>query len=316
MASQSTPSAGSSTPDLPRPDLLPPSRPDDELHLADPRIVIDLFRRATDANLTTAARDGALVRLPSRGQLVMTGDLHDHLPNLNRILKFAALHRGPDHFLILHEMIHGPTLINGRDLSIRTLARVAAVIIQYPGQVLLLLSNHELAQFGGEGILKDSISVVEAFDAGVEFLFDDRADEVRAAMNGFIRSMPLAVTCPNGVFCCHSLPSPRRMRSFDATVINRLPTDNDLGPNGSANLMVWGRNHSQQVADELGEAWGAKLFVMGHQPAEMGYEIEGNSMLVLASDHDHGMVLPIDLSRSYGLDDLVGQIVPLAAVVA
>ena len=66
----------------------------------------------------------------------------------------------------------------------------------------------------------------------------------------------------------------------------------------------------------LGEAWGVGLFVMGHQPAEMGYEPQGKTMLVLASDHDHGVALSIDLAcADYDQEKLIEQIVPLAAVV-
>src|SRR5690606_37420306 len=112
-----------------------------------------------------------------------------------------------------------------------------------------------------------------------------------------------------------SLPAPRKIDVFDPGVLDRLLTEEDLQAGGSAHLMVWGRHHTQKVADELGEAWGVNLFVMGHQPAEMGYETEGQTMLVLASDHEHGVALPIDLGRTYTRDELVRQIVPLAAVV-
>ena len=53
---------------------------------------------------------------------------------------------------------------------------------------------------------------------------------------------------------------------------------------------------------------------MGHQPAEMGYETQGRSMLVIASEHNHGMALPIDLSTRYELNDLIDKLVPLASV--
>jgi hypothetical protein len=47
----------------------------------------------------------------------------------------------------------------------------------------------------------------------------------------------------------------------------------------------------------------------------MGYEVEGDSMLILASDHSHGVALPIDLGKHYAsIDDLIGEIVPLASI--
>lgn len=286
-----------------------------DVDLRDPRVVCEVFERAAKLNVEDPKRRGGVIEMPSQGRLLMTGDLHDHGLNFHRLLKLAGLDRKRTNFLVLHEVIHGPARINGRDLSIRTLARVAALKCQYPEQVLTLQSNHELAQMIGEGIVKDGANSVEAFDAGVEMLFGDDAPAVREAMNRFIRSHPLAIRCPRGVFCSHSLPAPRKIDVFDPSVLDRACTDDDLKVGGSAYLMVWGRHHNQRVADELAAAWKANVFVMGHQPAEMGYEEEGQTMLILASDHDHGVALPIDLSREYTRDDLINELVPLASVV-
>ncbi|MFA9476751.1 metallophosphoesterase [Phycisphaerales bacterium AB-hyl4] len=292
-----------------------PAPPGSDLNLQDADVIIDLFQRAAKANLEHPDRKGAVVHLPRRGRLLMTGDLHDHGLNFQRLWKLARLHRGSDRYLVLHEVIHGPGRINGRDLSIRTLARAVALQLEYPKQVIPLMANHDLAQLGGEGISKHGVSVVDAFDQGVDFLYGDQADAVRDAMNEYIRSLPLAVRCANGVFCSHSLPSPRKIETFDKTVLDRVPTAEDVAIDGPAYHMVWGRHHNQKIADELAQAWDATVFVMGHQPADMGYDEEGETMLVLASDHEHGMALPIDLSKSYTRDELVMQLIPLASVV-
>jgi hypothetical protein len=291
----------------------PPTPPPDP-DLRDARVVAELFDQAAQANLQSPLRLGSVIGLPDRGSLLITGDLHDHSPNLQRILKLAALDHGPDRYLVLHEVVHGPHLVNGCDLSVRTLAKIASLILRFPGQVHLMLANHELAQLGGEGILKAGVSVVESFDRGIAFIYGDGATLVNEALQRFIRSLTLAVRCANGVFCCHSLPSPRHLKGFDTSVIRRVPTDMDLAPAGHAYNMVWGRKHTQELADALGGVWDVRVFVMGHQPAEMGFYTEGDSMLVLASDHEHGVALPIDLSHTYGRDDLVDRIVPLASV--
>ena len=291
-----------------------PPQPAAEWDLQDPQTAIDLLDQAAEANLKAAGRRGAVVDLPSTGRLLVSGDLHDHGPNLMRLLKLARLHRDDHHHVILHELIHGPHRVNGMDLSIRTLLRVVALKVQYPNQVHLLLANHELSQFSGDEILKDGVSVVKAFDAGVGYIFGDRAADVIAAMARFVRSMPLAVRCRNGIMCSHSLPSPRMLVSFDTTVLDRVPTEADLRSGGAAHKMVWGRNHDQPLAEALGRSWDTRLFVMGHQPAEMGYFASGESMLVIASDHNHGQALPIDLSRRYQRDDMIRELVPLASV--
>ncbi|MFW6059980.1 MAG: metallophosphoesterase [Phycisphaeraceae bacterium] len=289
--------------------------PGSDLNLENPEVAIDLLQRGATAMLNHRRRAGSVVDLPTRGRVLMTGDLHDHGLNLQRIIQLAALHESRANHLILHEIIHGPARVNDRDLSVRTLLRIAALLLEYPGQVLLMMGNHELAQYGGEGIIKAGSSVVESFDAGLEFLYHERHEDVRAALHGFIAAMLLAVRCPNGVFCSHSLPGPRKLEKFDPSVIDRVPTPDDLAMGGSAYLLVWGRRHTQKLADELAAAWKTKLFVMGHQPTEMGYELEGETMLVLNSDHEHGVALPIDLGREYTRDELVEAIVPLNSVV-
>ena len=284
------------------------------IDLQDPDSVIQLFGRATEANIASGVRRGGCVRLGDQGRLLMTGDLHDHTDNLLKILKLSGIDRDPSNHVVLHEMIHGPHRVNGCDLSVRTLARVAATKCRFPDQVHLLQSNHELAQLMGQPISKDGVSVIGAFDAGIDFIFGHRADEVRSAAGAFIRSHPLAIRCDNRLFCSHSLPGPRRLAGFDPEVIHRDLSDADLATGGSVHLMVWGRNHDDALARELGAAWEADLFITGHQPAEMGYATEGSAILILASDHDHGVALPIDLAKRYTLQDLVDRIVPLASV--
>ena len=288
--------------------------PAGDLNLRDPAVVVDLFQNASQLNRSSPLRRGATVHLPDKGRLWMPGDLHDHTLNFQRLLKFAQLHRQPDQHLVLHELVHGPRLVNGCDLSIRLAARIAALKVQYPAQVHLMLANHDLAQVLGNEILKDGHGVVAAFNNGLEFLFGEAASEVAQAFREFVFSFNLAVRCANGVFCSHSLPSPSQRSKFDPTVIDRELTEADLLPGGSAYMMVWGRHHQFDLEEDLADRWNVEAFVMGHQPADMGYEIEGNLILILASDHEHGMVLPIDLSKKYDRDQLVGELLPLAGV--
>lgn len=293
----------------------PPALPGSDIDLQDAGVVANLFHRAAEANLHEPLRHGACVELPRQGHLLMSGDLHDHLFNFMKILKLAALHRSPQRHVILHELIHGPSTVNGADLSVRLLARAAAVKLAYPNQVHFLQANHDLAQLGGEGIAKNGKSVTRAFDDGIDFIFGNGGEAVRAAVHTFIRSSPLAVRCANGVFCSHSLPPARMMPTFDTTVLDRVPTEADLLAGGAGFEMVWGRRHPQEVADRLAAVWNVRVFVMGHQTVEMGYEEQANTMLIIASNHDHGMALPIDLAKEYDRDALVRALVPLAGVV-
>jgi len=277
--------------------------------------VIDTLREATELNLSHDRRHGATVELGSSGRLLVGGDVHDHRVNYDKLVKLARLGESTDHHLLIQEVVHGEQLVNGVDFSYRLLVETARLQVRYPAQVHVLLSNHELAQVNGEDIMKHGISSIEAFDDGLDYVFDDRADEVREAIHEYVYSYPLAVRCANGVLCAHSLPTPRKREQFDPMIISRELTGEDLiGPAGDAHLMVWGRNLSQTWADDLAALWNCQLFVLGHQQAEMGYELCGDTMLILASDHEHGVALPIDLSRTYSRAELIDEIIPLAAV--
>ena len=289
-------------------------RPDLEDDFSNPGCVIEILRQASAANLDSPLRRGSTIRLPASGRLLMTGDLHDHGVNLQRIIKLARLDESPDNHLVLHEIIHGDRQVNGADLSILTLARVAKLKLRYPSQVHFLQSNHELAQLGGEGIIKAGKNVVRLFDNGLDLIYESSADLVRNALEEYLRSLPLAIKCANGVFCSHSLPSSQGLGRFDPSVIDRVPTEKDLRHGGSVYELVWGRRHTQQVVDGLRQTWGVELFLLGHQPAEMGYWTQDDAMLVLASNHEHGVALPIDLATGYRLNDLVDRLVPLASV--
>ena len=310
------PASSKTDPDAPRYDA---TRLDDPLDVGQAASVTAYLHRAAELNLDQPQRQGASIFLPDAGRLVVTGDLHDHGPNLQRIIKLADLDAtGPrtkaKHHLILHEVIHGENLLHDADLSIRTLARVAELKVRYPPQVHLLQSNHELAQHLRELILKDSVSSVEAFDEGLSYLYGDAAEDVAAAVDAYVLSLALCVRCANGVFVAHSLPAPRRIEFFDPTVIDRVPTEEDLAHKGSAYDMVWGRYHNRTITEELAKAWDAACFVLGHQPAEMGYELLADNAIILASDHGHGQALVLDLAESYTRDQLVDRLVPLNSV--
>ena len=308
------PAAETAAPPTSSSTLEPSPQPWMGLDMRNPELIVDLFNKAAELNRTSKLLKGSTVHLPGAGNLVMTGDLHDHGPNLNRVLNLAKIHESPDNHVILHEVIHGESFVNNCDLSVRMLAKIAALKVAFPDQVHLLQSNHELAQYRGDGILKGNVSVVKAFDDGLDYIYSDNAEMVRKAVRAFIRTYPLAVRAPRGILFIHSLPGQRQMEKFDPGILDRELTDADLEPGGNGYVLVWGRYQSQELCDKLAAAWDVNLFVCGHQPAEMGYEMMTRTLMILASNHEHGMALPLDLSKKYDMDKLVELLVPLAAM--
>jgi hypothetical protein len=221
----------------------------------------------------------------------------------------------PTH-LVLHEIIHSDRLMNGMDFSYRALARVAALKAAHPERVHTLLANHELSQVFGAGIIKDGVRVVDAFNDAVDYAFGDDAPSVNDAIRQFILSMPLALrcVCPGGdILVAHSLPATALMERFDASVLSRDLTDADYEPRkGAAHLMVWGRGYDAEQIEDLVERWGINLFILGHEKAENGVKLIPPAAIVLNSDHDRGVYLPIDLSNPPRAEQAVGMVVPLS----
>ncbi len=279
--------------------------------------ICDIFTRAAELNRDHPQRTGSVIDLPDQGHMLITGDLHDHRVNFEKALRLANLADKPGNHLLLQEMIHGEKLVNGMDLSYRMSAETAAMQIRFPHRVHVLLSNHELAQVNGEDISKHGVSSIEAFYTGLSHVFGDETDRVHEAFAQWVRSLPLAVRCANGLFVAHSLPASRKRNDFDPMCLTRELSDDDLyGPDGSAHLMVWGRVIGQEWAEDLATMWNTHLFILGHQHAEMGYELLGDTMVILASDHDHGVALPVNLATAYTRVELVDAIVPFAALPA
>lgn len=313
----------------------------DQIDLADPGAVADILRAGAQACMNATCRKGSidLVDSPCNTSnntnnnnedeqhnappplLLATGDLHDnpiHFAKLVHLFENPKRDedRGRTH-ITLHELIHADRLINGMDFSYRVLTRVAALKARYPDRVHVLLANHELAQLTGRGIAKDGINVVEAFDNAIDFAFDNNAEDVRLAVHEFIAAMPLALRfgpTKNSILCAHSLPAPWALEDFDTTILTRDLTPDDLTHRtGSAYRMVWGHSHTPEALQQLADAWNVRLFLLGHEKAESGAETRKPNAVILNSDHERGVVLPIRWGETPTPHECVQQARPLSA---
>jgi hypothetical protein len=287
----------------------------DSLDLRDAEAVGLIFRRAAELLRHSPLRQGSAVRLPRRGRLLVTGDLHDNPVNFQKVVHLAKLDDSPDHHVVLHEIIHGEHLLNGMDFSYRMLAGVAELVMRYPDQVHPLLANHELSQFTGRGVTKGAGNSVQQFDDALEYVFGDDWKTVEQAIHEFIRAMPLALITESGALAAHSLPNDLAMKSFDVNVLNRELEDADYrAPSGSAYLMVWGRAYNGATIERLREAWGVELFFLGHQRVATGIEMVLPRVIVLNTDHERATALPLDLSTAPSAEEALISAVPLQAV--
>lgn len=285
--------------------------------------VAEALRLGAAANRSARCRSGSIDIIEAPGELIATGDLHDNPIHFEKLVRLANLHAErdpatPPRHLTLHEIIHSDRLFQGMDMSYRALVRVAALKAAFPEHVHTLLGNHELAQLTNSPVLKDGVRCVEAFKQGVAYVFGDDEGVVEQAVNEFIASMPLAleVHTPRGVIlCAHSVPAAAAMGRFDTSVLRRDLTSDDYQPRvGAAHLMTWGRGYDGEGLEDLVERWGVYMFILGHEKAEDGVKFVPPNAIVLASDHERGTYLPIDLSQPPTPEQAMRQVAWLASV--
>lgn len=275
----------------------------------------EIYLQAASLNREDPLLHGSLLRFPNYGQLVMTGDLHGNSRNFAKLQKFCNLEQYAARHVILHEIVHEEVFaLDAVDNSHRVLLETAKWKCAFPDQVHFLLGNHELAQLQHHEITKNGRVVTHDFEKALHAAYGVDGSIVLAAINTFMISMPLAGRTSNRVFLSHSLPSPQMLPQFDPSVLLRTPTEEDLADRGSAHLLVWGRYHTEPAISKLCEILDVDFFICGHQPQESGYEVLHEKMLILASDHNHGVFMTLDLNKPVSLERLTNTIYPFAGV--
>lgn len=288
--------------------------------VADPeniRRVIDIYGQAADANRNASARDGNVVHLTeSTGDdVLITADLHGQRLNFDRLRRIADLPSRTGRHWIVQEVCHGgPTYPNGGGcMSHLLLEDIALLKTQFPDRFHFLLGNHELAELTEHLITKGGQMLNLHFRAGLQTMYGDGARDVRDAALGFIRTCPLAMRLDQGVFTCHG--SAERVAEFgwDATVLSRELTAEDLAVGGAAFRLVWGRDFRQENAEALAACVGAEILIHGHEPCSQGFSVPNTRQIILDCCGPNAcyLILPIGQRLTYA--QVVESIRPLYA---
>jgi hypothetical protein len=280
-----------------------------------PRTIVDLLNKGTEANNADKYRRDNLICLPAEGNLILTGDLHGHRRNFERIVAFADLANNPERHIVIQEIIHGgPEDSYGGCLSYRLLFDVIRYKLNFPDRVHIIMGNHDTAFINNSEVMKDGREMNRAMRQAIDREFEQDADEVKLAIRQNLFSQPLAIRAENGVWASHSLPGDRMVDKFDPQIFHRQLRVNDVVRPGSAYLLTWGRRHSQALLDKLARQFDVNVFVLGHQPQEKGWKRAGENLIIIASNHNHGCLIPVDLTQSYTVERLIESIVPLASL--
>lgn len=280
-----------------------------------PQTIIDLLNKAVEANNVDMFRRGNLIHLPAEGSLIATGDIHGHRRNFERIVAFADLASRHDRHVVLQEIIHGgPQDAEGGCLSYRLLFDAVRYKLMFPDRVHIIMGNHDTAIINSTAVMKDGKEMSRALHLALQREFQHRCSDVETAVRRFLFSQPLAVRCENRIWLSHSLPGDHFVDKFDRQVMDRQLKLNDCEKPGSAYLLTWGREHSQALLDKMAELFDVDIFILGHQPQQQGWHKAAKNLIIIASDHNHGCLLSIDLAKSYTIDELISLTVPLTSI--
>jgi len=288
------------------------------------QMVVNLLKMGVEANTIDRYRRGNLVCLPAAGSVIIAGDLHGHRRNFERILTYADLHNNRSRHLVLQEIIHGgPQDSEEGCLSYRLLFDVVRYKLDFPNRVHIIMGNHDIAFINNKKVMafinnkkvmRNGKEMNRSMRSALDREFGQTSPNVKLAIKQFLFSQPLAVKCDNRMWLSHSLPSDRYLGKFDQKVLYRQLKNEDVARQGSAYLLTWGRKHSQSLLDSMAKLFDVDVFILGHQSQEQGWGQAGENLIVIASDHNHGCLLPINLAKSYTIKELIGSIVMLSSI--
>jgi hypothetical protein len=197
-------------------------------------------------------------------------------------------------------------------MSHTILEDVARLIVRYPERVHFVLGNHELAEVTDYPIQKNRQMLNVLFRRGMEHMYGLSTDRVREAMLGFLRSCPLAVRLPHGVFMSHSIPEWLDSRQFDQTIFSRELDPMEFYDRGEVFQLVWGRDYRLLNAQAFAEAVGARVLINGHEPCPEGFFVPNPYQIILdcCADVAAYVILPTD--RELSQAEIVERIQRLA----
>jgi len=247
--------------------------------------VIAAFGEAAEANLQTPGRQGntVVITAESADEVMITGDLHGHRRNFEAICSIAHLAGHPRCHLVLQEVCHGgPTYPkDGGCMSHTMLEDVARLKVRFPQQVHFILGNHELAEMTDYPIQKNKLMLNLMFRLGLQQAYGPATEKVREAFILFLRTCPLALRLPGGVFVSHSVPEGVDFSGFDTSIFNRRLDPSEYYGRTDVFELVWGRDHRKENAKAFADLVDAKVLINGHEPCPEGFNAPNPVQIIL-----------------------------------
>jgi hypothetical protein len=277
--------------------------------------VLQILKDGASAHQSDKFRKANTVFLPADADVIVSGDLHGNRRNFERIVSLAKLYKNPNTHIILQELIHGgPEDDSGGCLSFQLLIDAVKLKIEYPDNVHFLLGNHDTAFISRSEVMKNGKEMNQSMRDAMKRYFKKESENIDLEMARLLFAQPLAIMCPNRIMISHSLPADRLFEKFEPGILNRHLKVNDIVRPQSAYLFTWGRRQSPEVINKLAGIFDVDTFIVGHQSQPTGFDRYTDKMLIIASDHSHGVVVRFNCSKKYSIDELISCILPLASI--
>jgi hypothetical protein len=193
-------------------------------------------------------------------------------------------------------------------MSHTVLEDVARLKTAYPQQVHFLLGNHELAELAGFPIEKNRRMLNVMFRMGLEQRYGMEFDRVRQAYSPFLRSCPLVVRLPHGVFISHSIPEKVDVRRFDMTVFAQPLEEIEFSQRSGIFDLVWGRDYRAENAAAFAQLVGAKVLIGGHEPCRSGFWAPNDVQIVLDCCGAHAAYVIIPVNEPLTHAEILGRV--------
>ncbi len=255
-----------------------------------------------------------VLRLPDHGRLLVCTDLQGCLRDFQRFVQIfeqALLdHHGDAHVLFTGDLIHGPHIDPEdwpdflgeyyRDASGEVVMGFAELSARYPGRVHALLGNHEHGHIGGPHTAKfaaDEVALLEQI----------LGPAATARMRSIIQTFALAAVTKCGAVFTHGAPAAQidSIAELEAADLSgaHYASPLDVLDTPVVGKILWARSATEAEARRFLRALNGTISIYGHDVIPEGYEINGDTQMVVSTSFGvfdtNKVYVSLDLGAKY-----------------
>jgi hypothetical protein len=255
-----------------------------------------------------------VLRLPDHGRLLVCTDLQGCLRDFQRFVQIfeqALLdHQGDAHVLFTGDLIHGPHIDPEdwpdflgeyyRDASGEVMMSFAELSARYPGRVHALIGNHEHGHIGGPHTAKfaaDEVALLEQI----------LGPAATSRMRSIIQTFALAAVTRCGAVFTHGAPAAQidSITELEAADLSgaHYASPLDVLDTPVVGKILWARSATEAEARRFLRAMNGTISIYGHDVIPEGYEINGDTQMVVSTSFGlfdpHKVYVSLDLGAKY-----------------